>query len=167
MRHVLAARTTRPVRLVLFASGSQQSADDLAALYARRWDVETDIRTLKHSLSLARLRSRLPEVLAKELVLGFCAYNLVRAFGALAADRAGIPPRRVSFVRMAACLQGYAPRLAAAESSEQRRALLEEMLERAAARTLKPRDREHPPRTSWHRDRKFPPKKVPSQREKN
>jgi hypothetical protein len=128
-------------------------------LYARRWDIETDLRTLKKTLNLARLSSRLPEVLANELVLGVCAYNLVRAFGTLAAQRLGLNPRVISFSRMAACLKAYSPRFASAQTNTQIQSLLQEMLQRAAARKLTPRTREHPPRETYRRHQKFPPRK--------
>ena len=159
VRHVQPPGTSRMVRLVFFASGLEQDADELAKLYAKRWNVETDLRTLKKTLNLARLSSRLPEVLANELVLGVCAYNLVRAFGALAAQRIGVNPRVISFSRMAACLKGYSSRFAAAQGDDEIQRLFEEMLERAAARKLKPRNREHPPRETYRRHQKFPPRK--------
>jgi hypothetical protein len=151
VRHVQPSNTTRLVRLLLFVSGSNLEAKELTDLYDKRWQIETDIRTLKHTLGLDRPSSRLPDVLAKELILGIAAYNLVRALGALAAERVGIQPREVSFTRMSACISAYASRIAAADTDQERDKLLEELFTRATARTLKPRKRQNPPRHLWNR----------------
>jgi len=69
----------------------------LAALYRRRVDVETDIRDVKHALKMDELRAHGDDMLHKELALGMVAYNLVVQIRRLAAERAGVPPRRLSF----------------------------------------------------------------------
>jgi hypothetical protein len=151
VRHVQPSNTTRVVRLFLFVSGSDLDGKELADLYAKRWQIETDIRTLKHTLGLDRPSSRLPDVLAKELILGVSAYNLVRALGALAAEHVGIQARQVSFTRMSACIHAYAPRLAATQDPQETQRLIEELYNRATARTLKPRTRPNPQRHVWSR----------------
>lgn len=54
------------------------SADELAALYRRRWLVELDLRTLKSTLKLDVLRCKTPEMARKELRTGLSGYNLIR-----------------------------------------------------------------------------------------
>ena len=153
VRHVIPSNSKNVVRLLLFVSGSNMTGDELVATYAKRWNIETDIRTLKHTLGLDRPSARLPDVLAKELILGVAAYNLVRAMGALAAGHVGVDPRQVSFTRMAACMQAYEQRLLDAPNQEELERLVLEMFTRATARTLKPRTRPNPPRHSWERPR--------------
>jgi Transposase DDE domain len=151
VRHVIPSNSQRVVRLLLFVSGSNMTGDELAAIYAKRWSIETDIRTLKGKLGLDRPSARLPDVLAKELILGVAAYNLVRAMGALAAEHVGIKPRQVSFTRMVACMDAYEQRLLNAKNQEEIESLLFEMYTRVTARTLKPRVRPNPPRETWER----------------
>ena len=73
------------------------SAKELAATYARRWEIETDIRHLKKSLQADALRGQSPDMVLKELAMTAVAYNLVVQVRRLAAERAKVPPKRISF----------------------------------------------------------------------
>ncbi|HVK80065.1 MAG TPA: IS4 family transposase, partial [Verrucomicrobiae bacterium] len=68
-----------------------------AELYGRRQDVETDIRNVKVVLDMERLPARSPTIMRKELAISIVAYNLVVQVRRLAAARAKVPPRRLSF----------------------------------------------------------------------
>jgi hypothetical protein len=75
----------------------ENSGAELAALYRHRQDVETDIRDVKRTLELDALRGRSEPMVRKELSAGIVAYNLVVQVRRLAAARAGVSPRRLSF----------------------------------------------------------------------
>lgn len=69
----------------------------LADLYGQRFNVETDIRNVKVVLRMEELRGQSRSMIRKELALGIVAYNLVIQIRRLAAQQAGLPPRRLSF----------------------------------------------------------------------
>lgn len=73
------------------------ATDQAVALYGRRQDVETDIRNVKVVLDMEHLPARSPTMLRKELAISIVAYNLVVQVRRLAAARAKVPPRRLSF----------------------------------------------------------------------
>lgn len=73
------------------------SGPKLADLYGLRFNVETDIRNVKVVLRMNELRGQSRSMLRKELALGTVAYNLVIQIRRLAAQQAGLPPRRLSF----------------------------------------------------------------------
>lgn len=73
------------------------SGQKLAALYGLRFHVETDIRNVKVILRMDELRGQSRPMLRKELALGIVAYNLVIQIRRLAAQQAGLEPRRLSF----------------------------------------------------------------------
>ena len=73
------------------------SGQKLAQLYGLRVNVETDIRNVKVVLRMNELRGQSLHMLRKELALGMVAYNLVIQIRRLAAQQAGVPPRRLSF----------------------------------------------------------------------
>jgi hypothetical protein len=75
----------------------QEGLEQLVALYAKRWNLELDLRTLKGTMRLEHLHGKSPEAVEKELLIAVLAYGLVRAFMALAAARVDLPPRRLSF----------------------------------------------------------------------
>ena len=67
----------------------QVSADDLAALYAMRWNIEVDFRTLKADMHMDVLRCKSPAMVQKEIAVYLLTYNLVRRVMAQAAQLAG------------------------------------------------------------------------------
>src|SRR5260370_29861072 len=93
--------------LYLFAT-SLLSAAEVVALYGRRWNIETDLRSLKQTVRLQRIMVQSADMMEKELLVAVMAYNLVRAIMFQAAQRAGIDARQLSFTY--ACnivLDGY------------------------------------------------------------
>jgi putative transposase len=75
----------------------EYAADEVATLYAKRWHVELDIRSLKTTLGMNELRCQTPFMLAKEIWAHILAYNLVRKVGAQVAAEMGVTPRSISF----------------------------------------------------------------------
>ena len=73
------------------------SADEAAACYARRYDVEHDIRDIKVTLDTENIRAKSVAMFHKELLTSMVAYNLVIQFRRQAAALANVPPRRLSF----------------------------------------------------------------------
>jgi hypothetical protein len=74
-------------------------ADQIVALYARRWRIETLFREVKITLSADVLRSQSPDGIRKEIVARLTALNVVRTLMLEAAAEAQIEdPLRISFV---------------------------------------------------------------------
>jgi hypothetical protein len=63
----------------------QYPQEEIAALYNRRWNGETDIRTLKGALSLDQVRCQTPDNVEREIWGTMLGYNLVRRLAATAA----------------------------------------------------------------------------------
>ena len=72
-------------------------ADEVVALRARRWDVETDIRHLKTTMNMEVLRSQTVQGVLKELAVFGIVYNLVRGVMLESARRQKVSPLRLSF----------------------------------------------------------------------
>lgn len=152
VRHVLGSGGAR-VRVCLFTNELSISAEDLVRLYAQRWNVETDLRTLKKTVDLELVGVKSPEMLGKELVLAVAAYNVVRAAMALAAAQEGVPARRLSFARAKGCLAGYARRGPVAEER------LPELYRLIAGRKLpERREKRSFPREAWTVRRRYKPR---------
>ena len=65
-------------------------AEELAELYFKRWDVELFFRDIKITMGLDILRCRTPEMIRKEILMYFIAYNCVRRLMYEAAGEADI-----------------------------------------------------------------------------
>jgi len=71
-------------------------AQELLAVYFRRWRLEMCLDDLKTTLAMAQLTCRTPELVHKELLLFLITHNLLRWIMAQAADL-GPPLERISF----------------------------------------------------------------------
>ena len=90
---------TRVVTLVTtLLDADQYPARELAALYGKRWRVETNLRHLKQTMRMDVLRTKTVNGVNKELAMFALAYNLVRLAMLEAAERQNVPVERISFI---------------------------------------------------------------------
>jgi putative transposase len=133
----------------------------LLQLYGQRWNVETDLRSLKRTINLQVLRCHSVDMVAKELVLAIVGYNLVRAVMNAAAQQHQLNPRRLSFSRCQDVVLAALPGLDDAPSPTERQARLLRMLKLVASCKLPDRSRRpSTPRKLWGHGCKFHKHKV-------
>lgn len=72
-------------------------AEEIAALYGCRWNVELDIRSIKQTLGLDHVCCKTPEMVERHLWTTLLAYNLIRKVMATAAAVHGKSPRQLGF----------------------------------------------------------------------
>ena len=139
--------------------------EQILQLYGRRWNVETDLRSLKQTLRLDMLRCQSPDMIAKELILAITGYNLVRAVMNLAAAQNHPDPRRLSFSRSQDVVNAALPGLEAAASPAEYQARLQRMIQRVASCKLSDRSkrRRSSRREIWGHRTKFPKRKTAPQ----
>lgn len=87
-------------RLLLVTSELSWATAEAAHHYARRYDIEHDLRDFKVTLAVEKLRARSAAMVRKELLCSVVAYNLVQEFRRQAAALAQLPPRRLSFTKV-------------------------------------------------------------------
>ena len=88
---------TQSVTLVTNTTDAAIPAEDLAALYGRRWGIELHFREIKTHLKMDVLRCRSPHMIERELRMHFIAYNLVRNVMQKPALTHDVNLQRVSF----------------------------------------------------------------------
>jgi hypothetical protein len=161
VQRVQPSNRSEPILLALFTTLEVES-DPIVALYGDRWNIETDIRSLKSTLELEQLTSTTPEMVAKELDLAMLAYNLVRAVTYLAAQKAGLAPRAFSFTRVRNVVRAFGPRIAAAPNEQEAQKLCETMMYYVGQAKLPRRRRRRPsyPRKVWARPQGFPKRQA-------
>ena len=144
--------------LALFTTLS--SADSFEA-YGKRWNIETDLRTLKSTLCLDQLTCSTPDMVGKEIELAFVAYNLVRAFIGFASELSGIPPRGYSFTKVRRILEIFGPDLANATDTETAERIMNQILGLVQQSKLPQRKRKRPSysREVWSRGSRYPSRK--------
>ena len=99
-------------------------AEELAELYFKRWDVELFFRDIKITMGLDILRCLTPEMIRKEILMYFIAYNCVRRLMYEAAEEADIEVRVVSFKGSVQALRSWEPHLNQAKISRIERSRL-------------------------------------------
>jgi hypothetical protein len=99
----------------------QYPAADLADLYLQRWDVELFFRDIKTTMGMDILRCQTPEMIRKEILMHFIAYNCIRHLMFEAAKEACLPVRSVSFKGSLQALRNWEPHLNQAKVSKAER----------------------------------------------
>jgi hypothetical protein len=161
VRRVQPDNGAAPFLLALFTTLLEDEPDSILKLYGYRWNIETDLRSLKDTLQLDQLTSTTPEMVAKEIDVAMLAYNLVRAVTCLAAQQAGLNPRQFSFTRVRNVINAFAPLIATARDAMQAQQLFERMMYyvRQAKLPRRNRKRSSYPRAAWPQPYKYPKRK--------
>ena len=90
-------KVAHQVLVTTLVNHRQVAKNDLSALYARRWNIELDLRNLKTTTGMDVLRCQTPQMNDKQLWVHLLAYNVIRLLMAQAASHVGIDPRGLSF----------------------------------------------------------------------
>lgn len=140
-------------------------AQQIVEMYACRWNIETDLCSLKRTVRLHQLTAKSPEMTEKELLLAFSAYNLVRAVMCLAAQKAGLPPRQLSFSHVLNVVDAAWPQLSSPASLEEHHREFDRVLDRAAQCRLPQRRKMRSfSRAVWRHGLAFPYRNPPLRR---
>ncbi len=91
---------------------------EISDLYWRRWNCELDFRSIKHSLHLDVLRSKTPEMVAKEIHAHLLAWNLLRGVMTESAKRTGTTPRQLSVKGAMQAVESFTPAMMATGPNE-------------------------------------------------
>jgi hypothetical protein len=157
VRQVQPNNGAAPVLLALFTTLTWAESEILN-LYGQRWNIETDLRTLKTELCLEQLTCSTPDMAAKDIEMSIAAYNLVRAVICLASEQSGIPPRGYSFTKVRRIVQVFTPKLAAAADPQEAKRFFDQMMYYVQQAKLPNRRRRRPsyPRAVWNNGAKHP-----------
>ncbi len=149
-------RGRRKQWLYLFTTTSLP-AEELVALYGRRWQIESDLRSLKQTVRLQHISAHSADMMEKELLVAVMAYNLVRAVMFQAAKRAQIDPRQLSFTWACNIVLDSYPEVLAARTAMQQQQKLDRMIDLVARCRLPNRTKRRSyPREVWSRGYRFP-----------
>lgn len=136
-------------------------AEKIVELYGRRWNIETDLRSLKRTVHLHHISAKSLDMLDKELLMAASAYNFVRAVMCLAARRNRIDPRQLSFAGVLNVVNYAWHKLISAPTKQAHDEEFFHVLDLAAQCTLPKRQKRRAyPRLIWRRPAAFPCRKA-------
>jgi hypothetical protein len=148
---------TQSITLVTTLSDAQAyPADELAALYLRRWRIELWWRHLKISMGMEVLRCKTPAMIHKELEMYLTGYNLIRGLMAQAAALHGQPVEQLSFKGSVDAVRQYSPLIAQARSGKKQRRLIQDLLRVLALDLVPERPGRREPRAVKRRPKPYP-----------
>jgi Transposase DDE domain len=139
-------------------------AQDLIALYARRWRLELCLRDLKTTLGMEQLRSQTPDMAQKELLAYLVAHNLVRCVIAEAVATYQVDVERVSFKGSVDALRQYSNAISQARSQKMRDQLWQDLLLNLARDLVPYRPNREEPRAVKRRPKPYPLLNQPRRR---
>jgi hypothetical protein len=131
-------------------------AQDLIALYARRWRLELCLRDLKTMMGMEQLRCQTPDMAEKELSAYLVAHNLVRCLIAQAVATYKVDIERVSFKGSVDALRQYSNAISQARSQKMRNQLWEDLLLNLARDLVPYRPNREEPRAVKRRPKPYP-----------
>lgn len=132
-------------------------AEDIAALYCQRWEIELRLRDLKTTLGMELLRTKTPEMARKELAMFVIAYNALRLLMVQASVREGVNLWRLSFKGTLQVVAAWDRSFAGlGHRPEARRRLYGELLAQIAQRTNPHRPGRQEPRAQKRRPKPYP-----------
>jgi hypothetical protein len=147
-------------KLYLFTTLDLPAAQILE-MYGYRWNIETDLRTLKRQVRMEMLDVRSKAMAEKELVLAVAAYNLTRATINEAATALNLHPRDFSFSLAQDTLNAFLPAFASATSEQERQQITEDMLLALSQSKLPHRKKRRSfTREAWSHPHSFPYRKI-------
>lgn len=128
--------------------------------YGKRWHIETDLRSLKQTVRLNHLSVQSVDMMEKELLAAVLAYNLVRAVMCLAARKAGLDSRQLSFTYAYTLVQEGITNVLAGPTVSVQLERMERLVDLVARCRLPKRTKRRAyPREVWGRGRAFPTRK--------
>lgn len=134
----------------------QYPAEELAELYFKRWDVELFFRDIKTTMGMDILRCQTPEMIRKEILMHFIAYNCLRRLMCEAAKKADLKVRVVSFKGSVQALRNWEPHLNQARVSRaERLRLISDLYEAMTNTPIKQRPGRSEPRCLKRRKKNY------------
>jgi len=128
---------------------------ELAELYALRWDVELDFRTIKTNMRMEMLRCQTAEMVDKEIAVNLLAYNLVCSNIAHSAYVHKKKPRHISFMGAVHIMHSFVG-VCIVMSSKALEKLLPFLLQAISYTEVGKRKRPNQPRVLKRRPKAFP-----------
>ncbi len=107
--------------ITTLTNAQSHTADELADLYLQRWNVELFFRDIKTTMGMDVLKCKTPEMVHKEIIMHFIAYNSVRMLMYEAAGERGVDVSRLSFKGSLQALRQWEPHLNHAKISKRER----------------------------------------------
>jgi hypothetical protein len=131
-------------------------ARDIADLFRRRWEIETDLRHVKTTMHMDVLRTHSPEMVRKEVWAHLLGYNLIRTLMWDAAVHHKVSPLRLSFKGTMQAMMAKWPSSAAVTRRRRLTVFYDALLRAIATHKVPNRPNRYEPRVRKRRPKSYP-----------
>lgn len=149
-------RTESVTLVTTLVDAQAYPAQEIAQLYARRWEIELRFDDIKTSMGMEVLRCKSPQLVHKELEMFFLAYNLIRCLMARAGSIHDVPLQRLSFKGTVDSVRQFSVVIAQARSKAKQKQLMDRLLEVIALDEVPDRPGRREPRAVKKRPKPYP-----------
>jgi hypothetical protein len=149
-------RTRQLTLVTTLLDPKKYPADELVAVYQRRWRLELCFRDLKTTMGMETMSCRSPQMVHKELLMYLIAHNLIRCLMAEAASLHDVELDRLSFKGAVDATRHFSNALAKARTKKQRRRLEAVLLKILAEDQVPDRPNRREPRAVKRRPKPYP-----------
>ncbi len=148
-------RVNRVVLVTTLLNKKHYPAKDIAGLFERRWEIETDFAHIKTTMAMDVLAAHKPETIIKEMWGHMLGYNLIRSMMWEAGRLHNINPLRLSFKGAIQEMMAFGPltRTACAKEKSRRYA---DLLRHIATHKIPNRPGRQEPRVKKRRPKQYP-----------
>lgn len=153
---MIRGRKQRVVLVTTLLDPVAYPAEELIALYLRRWNLELALRHLKTTMGMEQLRCKTPDMAEKEVLAYLVGYNLIRCLMAEAVALAGVEMERGSFKGTVDAVRQYTLAIEGASSKRMRRELWDQMVVNIARDLVPSRPGRREPRAVKRRPKPYP-----------
>lgn len=141
--------------ITTLTDSDQYTAEELAELYLQRWRAELFFRDLKTTIGMDVLRGKSPEMVEKEIIMHFIAYNSIRMLIFEAAEETGTPVDRISFKGALQALRQWQPHFLSRWSKRKRIQMISALYDVIAAAKIPDRPGRSEPRCVKRRPKPY------------
>ncbi|WP_136799356.1 IS4 family transposase [Desulfosediminicola ganghwensis] len=132
------------------------SKDELAAAYLKRWEVELFFRDIKTTMGFDILRCRTPEMVRKEVLMHFIAYNCLRRMMHESASKQNSELREISFKGTLQAVRNWEPRLTSKNlTNKERFRIIKDLMTAVVSNRISIRPGRSEPRCKKRRPKPF------------
>ncbi len=134
----------------------EYSSKEIALVYLKRWEVELFFRDIKTTMGMDILRCQSPNMIHKEILMNFIAYNCIRRLMYEAAIKACIPVRLVSFKGSLQAVRNWEPYLNGEDlSNREKQKILDDLYAAVTGLPLRQRPGRREPRCLKRRPKNY------------
>lgn len=145
----------RTTEIIVATSLMDASAEEIAALFLRRWEMEVSLADLKTTLGMDNLMVRSPAMARKTIAMFMIAHNLIRWTMLQAANQASVDLQRLSFKGTVDILDHWRMHMCSLPQRTRQRAQWHCMLELIAKDRNPDRPGRSEPRVKKRRPKKY------------